>query len=174
MRRSRCLAGRLLPKRSFAATFWHLFHAKVDKDLIFINQIIIKDTIKDLITKQELPATAKSLTITTPRTSRIYANVHAYVSASVKSIVQLVDSVLWLRDDRFNKDKTFFFAFIFYYSMPGLLIKSSPVRGLIFSNRLKDQVCMVNLDHPFSFNLCLQNQAMWIILHADRKTGDAR
>ena len=116
--------------------------------------------INDLITKQELPATAKSLTITTPRTLCIYANVHAYVSASVKSIVQLVDIVLWLRDDRFNKDKMFFFAFIFYYSMPGLPIKSSPVRGLIFSNRLKDQVCMVNLDRPFSFNLCLQNQAM--------------
>ena len=113
MRRSRCLAGRLLPKRSFAATFWHLFHAKVDKDLTFINLIIIKNAINDPITKQELPATAKSLTITTPRTLCIYANVHVYVSVSVKSIVQLVDIVLWLRDDRFNKDKMFFLRLFF-------------------------------------------------------------
>ena len=48
------------------------FYAKVDKDLTLINQNIIKNTINDLIAKQELPATAKNLTITTPRTSCIY------------------------------------------------------------------------------------------------------
>ena len=48
------------------------FHAKVDKDLTFINQNFVKNTIKDLIAKQELPATAKNLIITTPRTSCIY------------------------------------------------------------------------------------------------------
>ena len=46
------------------------------------------------------------------------------------------------------------FAFIFYYSMSGLLLQSSPVRGIIiFSNRLKDQVCIVKLGHLFGFNL---------------------
>ena len=44
----------------------------MDKDLTLINQTIVKNTIYDLIAKQELPATAKNLTITTPRTSSIY------------------------------------------------------------------------------------------------------
>ena len=48
------------------------FYAKVDKDLTFINQKIVKNTINDLLTKQELLATAKNLTINTPRTSCIY------------------------------------------------------------------------------------------------------
>ena len=48
------------------------FYDKVDKDLTLINQTIVKNTIYDLIAKQELPATAKNLTITTPRTSSIY------------------------------------------------------------------------------------------------------
>ena len=48
------------------------FYAKVDKDLTLINQNIVKNTINDLIAKQELPATAKNLIITTPRTSCIY------------------------------------------------------------------------------------------------------
>ena len=48
------------------------FYAKVDKDLTLINQNIVKNTINDLIAKQELPATAKNLIITTPRTSFIY------------------------------------------------------------------------------------------------------
>ena len=48
------------------------FHAKVDKDLTSANQQIVKSTINDLIVKQELPATATSLIITTPRTSCIY------------------------------------------------------------------------------------------------------
>ena len=47
------------------------FYPKVDKDLILINQNIVKNTFNDLIAKQELPATAKNL-ITTPRTSCIY------------------------------------------------------------------------------------------------------
>ena len=48
------------------------FYAKVDKDLTLINQIIAKNTINDLTAKQELPAAAKNLIITTPRTSCIY------------------------------------------------------------------------------------------------------
>ena len=44
------------------------FYAVVDKD----NQQIVKSTINDLIVKQELPATATNLVITTPRTSCIY------------------------------------------------------------------------------------------------------
>ena len=44
----------------------------LDKDLSFVNQNIVKNTMNDLIAKQELPATAKILTITTPRTSCIY------------------------------------------------------------------------------------------------------
>ena len=48
------------------------FYAKVDKDLTSINQNIVKNTINDLLAKQGLPATAKNLIITTPRTSCIY------------------------------------------------------------------------------------------------------
>ena len=48
------------------------FYAKVDKDLTFINQKIVKNTINDLLTKQELLTTAKNLTINTPRTSCIF------------------------------------------------------------------------------------------------------
>ena len=48
------------------------FYAKVDKDLTSTNQQIVMSTINDLIVKQELPATATNLVITTPRTSRIY------------------------------------------------------------------------------------------------------
>ena len=48
------------------------FYAKVDKDPTLINQKIVKNTINNLIAKQELPATAKNLIITTPRTSCIY------------------------------------------------------------------------------------------------------
>ena len=48
------------------------FYAKVDKDLTSTDQQIVKSTINDLIVKQELPATATNLIITTPRTSCIY------------------------------------------------------------------------------------------------------
>ena len=49
------------------------FYAKVDKDLTSTNQQIVKSAINaDLIVKQELPATASNLIITTPRTSCIY------------------------------------------------------------------------------------------------------
>ena len=48
------------------------FYAKVDKNPTLINQNIVKNTINDLIGKQELPVTAKNLIITTPRTSCIY------------------------------------------------------------------------------------------------------
>ena len=40
------------------------FHAKVDKDLTFINQNIVKNAISDLLTKQELLATAKISPVT--------------------------------------------------------------------------------------------------------------
>ena len=48
------------------------FYAKVEKDLTSNNQKIVKDTIQNLIVKQELPATATNLIITTPRTLCIY------------------------------------------------------------------------------------------------------
>ena len=48
------------------------FYAKVEKDLTSNNQKVVKDTIQNLIVKQELPATATNLIITTPRTSCIY------------------------------------------------------------------------------------------------------
>ena len=48
------------------------FCAKVDKDLTLINQNIVKNTINDLLAKQELPVTAKNLTITIPRTLCMY------------------------------------------------------------------------------------------------------
>ena len=48
------------------------FYAKVDKDLTSTNQQIVKSTINDHRVKQELPATATNLIITTPRTSCIY------------------------------------------------------------------------------------------------------
>ena len=48
------------------------FYAKVEKDLTSNNQKVVKDTIQNLIVKQELPATATNLIITTPRTSFIY------------------------------------------------------------------------------------------------------
>ena len=48
------------------------FYAKVDKELTLTNQKLVKETIQDLISKQELPAMAQNLIITTPRTLRIY------------------------------------------------------------------------------------------------------
>ena len=42
------------------------FYTKVNKDLTSANQKIVKDTIHELITKQELPVTAQNLIITTP------------------------------------------------------------------------------------------------------------
>ena len=48
------------------------FYAKIDKDLTFLNQNIVKNTINDLTAKQELPDTAKYLTIPTPRTLCTY------------------------------------------------------------------------------------------------------
>ena len=52
--------------------FLNVVYAKVDKDLTSNNQKVVKDTIQNLIVKQELPATATNLIITTPRTSCIY------------------------------------------------------------------------------------------------------
>ena len=48
------------------------FYCKVEKDLTPSNQKIVKETVHDLISKQELPATPQNLIITTPRTSVIY------------------------------------------------------------------------------------------------------
>ena len=48
------------------------FYTKVNKDLTSADQKIVKDTILELITKQELPITTQNLIITTPRTSCIY------------------------------------------------------------------------------------------------------
>ena len=42
------------------------FYAKIDKDLTLLNQNIVKNTINNLIAKQELPATAKNFIISTP------------------------------------------------------------------------------------------------------------
>ena len=58
------------------------FYAKVDKDLTLINQNIVKNTINDLIAKQELPATAKNLIITTPRTYLKSTNLTTQVDPS--------------------------------------------------------------------------------------------
>ena len=41
-------------------------------DLTLINQKLVKETIQNPISKQELPVTAQNRIITTPRTSRIY------------------------------------------------------------------------------------------------------
>ena len=48
------------------------FYTKVNKDLTSANQKIVKDTIQELITKQELAVTAQNLIINTLRTSCIY------------------------------------------------------------------------------------------------------
>ena len=50
------------------------FYNKVNKDVTSANQKIVKDTIQELITKQERPVTAENLiiAITTPRISYIY------------------------------------------------------------------------------------------------------
>ena len=50
------------------------FYNKVNKEVTCANQKIVKDTIEELITKQEQPVTAQNLiiAITTPRISYIY------------------------------------------------------------------------------------------------------
>ena len=62
----------LFQKEAFRQLSDTSFYAKVDKDLTSTNQQIVKSTINELIVKQELPATATYLIITTPRTSCIY------------------------------------------------------------------------------------------------------
>ena len=59
-------------KKKLCGNFLTPFYAKVDKDLTSTNQQIVKSTINDLIVKQELPATATNLVITTPTTSCTY------------------------------------------------------------------------------------------------------
>ena len=70
----------ILLNREFVKVFGYrnkiptpLFMPKsVDKDLTSTNQQIVKSTINELIVKQDLPATATNLIITTSRTSCIY------------------------------------------------------------------------------------------------------
>ena len=73
-RRDSRLVHRPLPKRSNSATLDPTFYNKVNKDVTSANQKIVKDTIQELITKQERPVTAENLiiAITTPRISYIY------------------------------------------------------------------------------------------------------
>ena len=62
----------LYQKEAFRQLSDTSLNERVDKDFTFIDQKIVKNTINDLIAKQELSATAKNFTITTPRTSFIY------------------------------------------------------------------------------------------------------
>ena len=48
------------------------FYAKIQKDVTSKNQKLVKDTIQNLIVNQELPDTATTLIIKTPKTSCIY------------------------------------------------------------------------------------------------------
>ena len=59
-------------KKQFANFRTRFFYTKVNKVLTPANQKIDKDTIQELMTKQELPVNALNLIITTPRTSSIY------------------------------------------------------------------------------------------------------
>ena len=65
-------AGPTSTKKKLCGNFPTPFYAKVDKDLTPTNQQIVKSTINELIVKQDLPATATNLIITTPTTSCIY------------------------------------------------------------------------------------------------------
>ena len=57
-----------------------------------------------------------------------------YVSASVKSIVQLIDIVLWLRGDDFNKDKMWFCVyFLLFHVRFTDTVQSSTWNNYIFS-----------------------------------------
>ena len=73
------------------------FYAKVDKDLTSTNQQIVKSTINELIVKQDLPATATNLIITTPRTSCFYlkfTNLTTQADLSSLHVVALPNSFL--------------------------------------------------------------------------------
>ena len=76
------------------------FYAKVDKDLTSTNQQIVKSTINELIVKQDLPATATNLIITTPRTSctyflpKIFTNLTTQADLSSLRVVALPNSFL--------------------------------------------------------------------------------
>ena len=52
------------------------FYAKVEKDLTSNHQKIVKDTIQNVRVKQELPATATNLIITTPRIIYFLPKIH--------------------------------------------------------------------------------------------------
>jgi len=65
-------SGRPLPKKDLRQLSDTSFYAKVDKDLTSTSQQIVKSTLNHLIVKQELPATATNLIITTPKALCIY------------------------------------------------------------------------------------------------------
>ena len=67
--RDRSIQSRTELAREIQLTDWS---KAGEQDLTPANQKIAKDTIQELITKQELPVTAQNLIITTPRTSCIY------------------------------------------------------------------------------------------------------
>ena len=66
------LAVRSLPTRGFSATFRQILLCQSGQRPHPNQPKTRKITIQDLISKQELPATAQNLIVTTPRTSRIY------------------------------------------------------------------------------------------------------
>ena len=66
------LSTDLYQQKGFRQLSDNSFYYKVEKDLTPSNQKKVKETVHDLISKQELPATTQNLIITTPRTSVIY------------------------------------------------------------------------------------------------------
>ena len=65
------MTHRPLPTRTFRLSD-NFFYCKVENDLTPSNQKIVKETVHDLTSKQELPTAAQNLIITTPRTSVVY------------------------------------------------------------------------------------------------------
>ena len=66
-----------------------IFYTKVNKHLTPANQKIVKDSIQELITIQELPVTAQNLIITTPRTSCIYFKPKIIFTMDITSLYTL-------------------------------------------------------------------------------------
>ena len=88
------LAGQPLPRSSFAATFWYLFLCQSWQRSHFHQPNIIKNPFNDLIAKQELPATAKNLTIITPRTSCIYFLPKIHFSCPTEVISSYLEKIM--------------------------------------------------------------------------------
>ena len=72
------------------------FYAKTNKDLTLTNQKIIKDTVNDLISKQELPSTARNLIIITPRTS------HSYFIPKIATFTR--QKYCWVRSGKYRNE----------------------------------------------------------------------